>query len=338
MSDSVSTPPRGRLQEAGRRRRRVRSNRRSMPDARIRATSASGSFEGERLVRRRSARAARASRTRTSSIADRAVSPMTASASCARSGSVADDVPRAVRLRGHHRPRVGDQVVHVGGDPAALLLLLVEVAQPPALDRLAGSRRPAPARPGGAATAGTRRSTSPAPPRPSARRRPTLANSRPLVGRVVRLASRTTPRRRPRPATAHARPSRRSAEVAVAAERPEQRHVRRARHHRDVAAGDLHDGRDHGQSGHRDRCQPAHRERGAEQHRRQAVQGTAAAAGGRRARRTPHPTPTSSSTRRRLSPPASPHRSAVTVMGRVWPTPARNWVAAGAVVLPACEA
>ena len=53
-------------------------------------------------------------------------------------GVGARDVPRPVRLRGHHRPGVRDQVVHVGGDPAALLLLLVEVAQPSALDRLEG--------------------------------------------------------------------------------------------------------------------------------------------------------------------------------------------------------
>ena len=73
---------------------------------------------------------------RRSPIAVRAVSPITSRARAAPLGSMLDSVAGTVALRCHDGPRVGDDVVHVGGDPASLLLDVVEVAQSAAFGRL----------------------------------------------------------------------------------------------------------------------------------------------------------------------------------------------------------
>ena len=106
-----------------------------MPDSRIRSSTSAcwakpgvlGASPGSRSC---------ATIVRRSPIAVRAVSPITSSARSAPAGSRAQAVSGTVALRRHDGPGVGDDVVHVGGDPAPLLLDVVELEQSSALGRL----------------------------------------------------------------------------------------------------------------------------------------------------------------------------------------------------------
>ena len=94
-----------------------------MPDALMRAIGASGSLELETLVPLVTQPVEQDS---TSSMAERRFADDHQRLLRAV-GVVLHEVAGAVCLCRDHGPRVSDQVVHVGRDAAALLLLLVEV-------------------------------------------------------------------------------------------------------------------------------------------------------------------------------------------------------------------
>ena len=181
-------------------------------------------------------------------------------------GILADHVAGTVRLRRHHGPRVGDQVVHVGRDAAALLLLLVQVVQPPALDGLQGGV--------GACLHGLASLPPHVPGEPRAddhhggrgrqgQRTEDVGPQGSLVGEPDPL-----PTCRDHDGDRRARETEPAyADVAVTAQGDEQRDVRQAGEPRDVPTDDLHDGGGDRQRHHDERSHAADRERGAEEHR-----------------------------------------------------------------------